>query len=62
MFSLETIGYYSRDRDSQQYPGPLFFQRLYPDTGNFIGFVSNFASFARVVMGLAQMFRTLARG
>jgi Zn-dependent M28 family amino/carboxypeptidase len=44
MFSLETIGYYSNVRGSQQYPGPALFQRLYPDTGNFIGFVSNLAS------------------
>jgi Zn-dependent M28 family amino/carboxypeptidase len=44
MFSLETIGYYTSDRGSQQYPGPALFHRLYPDTGNFIGFVSNFAS------------------
>lgn len=44
MFSLETIGYYSNERGSQQYPGPAIFRKLYPDTGNFIGFVSNFAS------------------
>jgi Zn-dependent M28 family amino/carboxypeptidase len=44
MFSLETIGYYSNEPDSQQYPGPALFQRLYPDTGNFIGFVSNLSS------------------
>jgi Zn-dependent M28 family amino/carboxypeptidase len=44
MFSLETIGYYSTVPGSQQYPGPAVFQRLYPDTGDFIGFVSNFAS------------------
>jgi Zn-dependent M28 family amino/carboxypeptidase len=44
MFSLETIGYYSNEPGSQQYPGPALFQRLYPDTGNFIGFVANFPS------------------
>ena len=44
MFSLETIAYYSNERGSQLYPGPALFQRLYPDTGNFIGFVSNVAS------------------
>src|SRR5688572_8947014 len=44
MFSLETIGYYSTNPRSQQYPGPAVFQRSYPDTGDFIGFVSNFAS------------------
>ena len=44
MFSLETIGYYSSAPGTQQYPGPAVFHRLYPATGNFIGFVSNFAS------------------
>jgi Zn-dependent M28 family amino/carboxypeptidase len=44
MFSLETIGYYSNTPGSQQYPGPAIFSKLYPDTGNFIGFVSNVVS------------------
>jgi Zn-dependent M28 family amino/carboxypeptidase len=44
MFSLETIGYYSDVPGSQQYPGAGIFQKLYPDTGDFIGFVSNFTS------------------
>ena len=44
MFSLETIGYYSDEPGSQQYPGPAVCGRLYPDTGNFIGFVANLAS------------------
>ncbi len=42
MLCLETIGYYSDAPDSQYYP-PLF-NLFYPDTGNFIGFVSNFSS------------------
>jgi hypothetical protein len=42
MFSLETIGYYSDLRGSQQYPPPLGL--FYPDTGNFIGFVANLSS------------------
>lgn len=42
MVSLETIGYYSDQPESQLYPAPL--GRLYPDTGNFIGFVSNWNS------------------
>lgn len=42
MFSLETIGYYSDERGSQHYPPPLGL--IYPDTGNFIGFVSNVSS------------------
>ena len=39
MISLETIGYYVDEPDSQSYPFPFSF--VYPSTGNFIGFVSN---------------------
>lgn len=42
MFSLETMGYFSDAAGSQKYPPPL--SKLYPDTGNFIGFVGNLAS------------------
>jgi len=42
MFSIETIGYYSDEPDSQQYPSTL--AALYPKTANFIGFVSNVGS------------------
>jgi len=42
MISLETIGYYSDEKDSQHYPVP--FDLLYPDTGNFIAFVGNLQS------------------
>lgn len=42
MLSLETIGYYSDQPDSQQYPPPL--NLFYPSTGNFIGIVSNIGS------------------
>lgn len=42
MLSLETIGSYSDIPGSQNYPPP--FNLLYPDTGNFIGFVSNLDS------------------
>jgi Zn-dependent M28 family amino/carboxypeptidase len=42
MLSLETIGYYSDAPESQQYPPPL--NLLFPNTGNFIGFVSNLGS------------------
>ena len=42
MLSLETIGYYDSRSGSQRYPLP--FAIFYPDTGNFIGFVSNLAS------------------
>jgi hypothetical protein len=42
MLSIETIGYYSDAPGSQHYPVPFSF--FYPDTGNFIGFVSNISS------------------
>jgi hypothetical protein len=42
MLSLETIGYYTDEPKSQQYPFP--FSLFYPSTGNFIGFVSNIKS------------------
>jgi Zn-dependent M28 family amino/carboxypeptidase len=56
MFSLETIGYYSNVPGSQQYPGPALFHRLYPDTGNFIGFVANVAS-RRLMRDAGRAFR-----
>jgi len=40
MLSLETMGYYSDERGSQQYPVEAM-RGVYPDVGNFIGFVSN---------------------
>jgi hypothetical protein len=39
MMSLETIGYHSDAKNSQQYPAP--FDRFFPSTGNFIAFVGN---------------------
>jgi hypothetical protein len=42
MLSLETIGFYSDEKGSQKYPPP--FNCYYPDTGNFIGFISNLGS------------------
>ncbi|MBI1900675.1 MAG: M28 family peptidase [Planctomycetia bacterium] len=42
MISLETIGYFSDEAGSQQYPFP--FGLMYPTTGNFIAFVGNSAS------------------
>lgn len=42
MYSLETIGFYTDEPGSQKYPPPFSF--FYPDTGHFIGFVSNIAS------------------
>ena len=42
MLSLETMGYFTDQPGSQKYPFP--FSYLYPDTGNFIGFVGNLSS------------------
>jgi Peptidase family M28 len=42
MISLEMLGYYSDESNSQSYPSP--FSWFYPDTANFVAFVSNFGS------------------
>lgn len=42
MFSLETIGYYTDQPNSQTYPFP--FNLVYPSTGNFLGFISDLSS------------------
>lgn len=42
MISIESIGYYDDTPGSQRYPQPLAL--LYPDTGNFIGFIGNWSS------------------
>ncbi|HET7764140.1 MAG TPA: M28 family peptidase [Burkholderiales bacterium] len=42
MLSLETIGWYSENFDSQRYPFP--FSLFYPSKGNFVGFVANLRS------------------
>jgi Zn-dependent M28 family amino/carboxypeptidase len=54
MASLETIGCYS-DRPGSQYYPPLF-RHFYPDTGNFIAFVSNLRS-RRALRRFASAFR-----
>lgn len=59
MISLETIGYYSDAPGSQIYPiKPIGW--LYPDTGNFIGFVSNYDSRSLVRQAI-HSFRTHAK-
>ncbi len=55
---LETIGYYSDEAGSQQYP-PLF-KAFYPTTGNFIGFVGNSKS-SKLVKQSVRTFREKAR-
>lgn len=42
MLSLESLGYYDTAPGSQKYPAPL--SAFYPDTGNFVAFVSNVGS------------------
>lgn len=42
VISLETMGYFSDEPDSQKYPASL--AAFYPSTGNFIGFVSDLQS------------------
>ncbi len=42
MLSLETIGYYSDEPGSQNYPAPLGF--FYPSKGNFVAFVGDTSS------------------
>ncbi len=54
MVSLETIGYYSEAPGSQRYPP--FLDWFFPDTGNFLGFVSNLRS-RRVLRHAAAAFR-----
>ncbi|MBW4509820.1 MAG: M28 family peptidase [Scytonematopsis contorta HA4267-MV1] len=58
MLSLETMGYYSDDKNSQKYPFPLSF--LYPSQGQFIGFVGNISS-AEFVKKTVASFRNHAK-
>jgi Zn-dependent M28 family amino/carboxypeptidase len=54
MLSLETMGCYSDEPGSQTYPAPL--QLMFPDVGNFIGFVSNVRS-ARLLRRAVRAFK-----
>lgn len=54
MLALETMGYYSSEPHSQDYP-PLF-RYFYPHTADFISLVTNFGS-RRVMLKLARAFR-----
>ena len=56
MLSLETIGYYADDEGSQRFPNPVY-SWLYPDTGNFIGFVGNVGS-RKLVRQCLRSFRS----
>ncbi len=55
MVCLETIGYFNDTPGSQSYPP--FLRYFFPDTANYIGFVSNFRS-RRLMATLADMFRS----
>ena len=52
VLSLETIGYYSDEENSQHYPPPLGV--VFPNTGNFVGFVGNVESGPLVQRILSQ--------
>ena len=54
MIALETMGYYSDEPGSQQYPGTM--RLLFPDKGDFIGFVANVGS-ARLLLQARRAFR-----
>jgi Zn-dependent M28 family amino/carboxypeptidase len=58
MFSLETIGYFSNQPNSQNYPYPL--NLLYPNTGNFIGLVGNIDS-RELLRNTVRSFRAQAQ-
>ena len=58
MVSLETMGYYSDERRSQRYPDEV--ASLYPDVGNFIGFVANPES-TRLLTTATQAFERRTR-
>lgn len=58
MLSLETIGYYSDEPGSQQYPFPA--SLFYPSTGNFIAFVGDTSS-RRLVRRVVGSFRQHAQ-
>lgn len=56
MISLEMLGYFSSEMGSQKYPFP--FNLFYPEQGNFIGFIGNFAS-RKWVRDVVRNFREL---
>ncbi|HKU36665.1 MAG TPA: M28 family peptidase [Polyangiales bacterium] len=58
MLSLETLGYYSDAPGSQRYPWPL--SLVYPDRGNFVGFVANLGS-AGELRDVVRTFRAHAQ-
>ncbi len=59
MLSLETMGYYSDEPKSQNYPFP--FSLFYPSTGNFIAFVSNMGPSKQLLREVMGSFRQNCR-
>ena len=55
MLSMETMGYFSEEKKSQNYPFPLGF--FFPDRGNFITFVGNLDSGSLVRQTIASFRR-----
>jgi Peptidase family M28 len=58
MYSLETLGYYSSDRGTQEYAWPLGL--IYPDKGDFVAFVAMTAS-RRLMQESIKAFRERAQ-
>jgi len=58
MLSLETLGYYSDEKESQHYPLRLF-SLFYPTTGNFVAFIGNIRS-RSLVRTVVRSFRQTA--
>lgn len=58
MIALEMLGYYSAEPGSQRYPRPLNY--FYPDTGNFVAFVSNVSS-RKFLHNAISRFRSIGR-
>ncbi len=56
MLSLETIGYYTDEPNSQDYPLNIVFRMRYPTTGNFLAFVGNPMS-SRLLERSLRLFR-----
>jgi|AGTN01.3.fsa_nt_gi Predicted aminopeptidases len=58
MLSLEMLGFYSDEEESQKYPEP--FNKFYPNKADFIGFVGNVAS-GPLVRRCLKVFRRKAK-
>lgn len=59
MLSLETMGYYTDAKNSQEYPTPIL-RAMFPTVGNFIGFVGSSRS-APLVRRCVNLFRSFTK-